>query len=53
MDFVTFELPLKVAPDASAGRQDLLTTVRYLACDDRQCLPLATVTLKVPVEILR
>jgi len=33
------------------GRHDLALAVRLQACDDRRCLPPATVTLKLPIKV--
>jgi len=46
-----FYLPVKVAPDASAGRRTLVVAARYQSCNDKLCLPPKTVKLEVPVDV--
>ncbi|MFZ0641460.1 MAG: protein-disulfide reductase DsbD domain-containing protein [Candidatus Acidiferrales bacterium] len=48
---VTFDLPLKVAKKARAGKQSLEVDVRYQACNNRLCLPPRTDKVEAPVEI--
>ena len=50
-DSVTFDLPLKVAKKASAGKQSLQIDVRYQACNDRLCLQPRTEKVDLSVEI--
>ena len=36
---VTFALPVTIKKDAAPGPQQITASIRYQACDDRQCLP--------------
>jgi hypothetical protein len=42
----------KVAADATPGASSVAGKLHYQACDDRSCLPPATLEVSVPVEIL-
>ena len=44
-------LPARVNPHSSAGRDLIPVSVRFQACNDRVCLPPRTVHLSVPIEI--
>ena len=48
---VTFDLPMKVAKKARAGKQDLEIAVRYQACNNRLCLPPRTEKVETPIEV--
>jgi DsbC/DsbD-like thiol-disulfide interchange protein len=48
---VTFDLPMKVAKKAHAGKQDLEVDARYQACNNRLCLPPRTEKVQLSVEI--
>lgn len=47
----TFTVPIKVLPDAAAGKATATVQVRFQTCNDKDCLPPALVKLPVPVEI--
>ena len=36
---VDFEVPVRVAPTASGGEHEVVLKVRFMACNDRLCLP--------------
>jgi Disulphide bond corrector protein DsbC len=42
----------KVAADATPGTSSVTGKLHYQACDDRSCLPPATIEVSVPVEIV-
>ena len=42
----------KVAADARPGTSSVTGKLHYQACDDRSCLPPATIDVSVPVEIV-
>ena len=48
---VTFDLPMKVAKKARAGKQELEIAVRYQACNNRLCLPPRTEKVETPIEV--
>ena len=50
-DSVTFDVPLKVAADASAGKKKARIDAYFQTCNDQLCLPPKTVPVEVPVEI--
>jgi DsbC/DsbD-like thiol-disulfide interchange protein len=50
-DAVTFSVPIRVLPDAAAGKAAATVQVRYQTCNDKDCLPPALVKLPVSVEI--
>jgi len=45
-------VPLMLSPEAAPGRLTIPVTVRYQACDDKQCLAPTTETLQATVEIV-
>jgi len=47
----TFKVPIAVTADAPAGEQTLNVSVRYQACNDKNCLPPRTVKLSAPVML--
>ena len=42
---------VKVDPSAPPGRLELMLNLRVQACDDRRCLPPATLALKLPMTV--
>lgn len=46
-----FEIPIRVDAGVAAGRYPIEVRVRYMACNDRVCLPPQTVTMSAAVEI--
>jgi thiol:disulfide interchange protein DsbD len=48
-----FSLPLKVAPGAAAGTQNLVVNAQSQSCNNSMCLPPATVKVEIPVTIAR
>ena len=48
---VWLRAPVTIAPAAATGRHDLKLAVRHQACDDQRCLPPATLTLTIPLQI--
>lgn len=48
----TFNVPIVVAADATAGQTQLNINVRFQACTDETCLPPKTIKLNAPVELI-
>lgn len=48
---VSFRLPVRVAPEASAGVREIRVNAQYQACNDTVCLSPRTVTMMVPLTI--
>jgi thiol:disulfide interchange protein DsbD len=48
-----FSLPLKVAPGAASGVQNLVVNVQAQSCNNSICLPPVTVKVEIPVTISR
>jgi thiol:disulfide interchange protein DsbD len=46
-----FELPVRVAPGAAAGTQNLIVNAQAQSCNNSLCLPPATVKVEIPVTI--
>ena len=51
-DTAGFQIPIKVNPGVAAGNHPIEVRVRYMACNDRVCLPPQTVALTAAVEIV-
>ncbi len=51
-DTAGFQIPIKVNPGVAAGSHPIEVRVRYMACNDRVCLPPQTVALTAAVEIV-
>ena len=49
---VDFEVPVAVASDSPIGPQSLEIRIRYMICNDTQCLPPQTVPLTATVEVV-
>ncbi|HKQ77815.1 MAG TPA: tetratricopeptide repeat protein, partial [Blastocatellia bacterium] len=47
----TFSAPVRIAGDASEGRQQLRIQAYFQTCNDRLCLPPRTIHLASPIEI--
>lgn len=47
----TFQLLIRLKPDAPAGRQELTARMRYQLCNDKECLPPRRVTASAAIEI--
>ncbi len=47
-----FEVPIRVTAGTPAGEQELTLLVRYMACNDRLCLPPQIVELKARIAVL-
>lgn len=47
----TFQLLIRLKPDAPAGRQELTARMRYQLCNDKECLPPRRVTASAEIEI--
>ena len=52
-DAVTFILPVRVSPRATAGSHKLRVEVRFQSCTREICLPPTTVKLDLPVEVAK
>jgi DsbC/DsbD-like thiol-disulfide interchange protein len=50
---VTFEVPLRIAATAEAGRQKAVVEVRFQTCNQEICLPPKTLKLELEVEIAK
>jgi thiol:disulfide interchange protein DsbD len=48
-----FSLPLRVAPGAVAGTQNLVVNAQSQSCNNAMCLPPATVKVEIPVTIAK
>ena len=48
-DQAKFKLPVKVGE--GVGKKVLFAEVTYQVCDDQQCLPVATLLIKAPIEV--
>ncbi len=48
-----FVLPVRVAPGAAAGAQNLVVSASYQTCNNKVCLPPKTVKVEVPVTIVK
>jgi len=48
----TIGVVLTIAQTVGEGNYSLSGTLRYQACDDRQCMPPATVSVTVPVKVV-
>ncbi|MGD0872562.1 MAG: protein-disulfide reductase DsbD domain-containing protein [Bryobacteraceae bacterium] len=48
-----FALPLRVAPGAAAGTQNLVVNAQSQSCNNSMCLPPATVKVEIPVTIAK
>jgi thiol:disulfide interchange protein DsbD len=48
-----FSLPVKVAPGAAPGSQNLVVTAQAQSCNNSICLPPATVKVEIAVTIAR
>ena len=48
-----FVLPLRVAPGAAAGTQNLVVNAQSQSCNNSMCLPPTTVKVEVPVTIAK
>ena len=48
-----FSLPVKVAPGAAPGTQNLVVNAQAQSCNNSMCLPPATVKVEIPVTIAR
>ncbi|GAB4251867.1 MAG: cytochrome c biogenesis protein CcdA [Acidobacteriota bacterium] len=47
-----FRVPLRVRDDAPAGEQELAVKVRFMACNDKSCLPPQTRTLTAVLQVV-
>ena len=46
-----FAIPVRVAPGAATGTQNLAVNATYQSCNNKMCLPPKTVKVEVPVTI--
>lgn len=50
---VTFDVPMRIATTAEAGRQKAIVEVRFQTCNQEICLPPKTLKLELEVEIAK
>jgi thiol:disulfide interchange protein len=50
-DVADFQVPVRVKPDAPDGFASLELTIRFMACDDRSCLPPQTRSVSAEVMV--
>ncbi len=48
---VTFTIPIKIKSDIQAGKNVLRFNVKYMLCNNTECLPPTTKTIEIPVTL--